>query len=291
MHACTWKHAGEFVRLRVEDTGHGIPPEVRQRIFEPFFTTKEPGKGTGLGLAMVFGIVKQHQGWIDCYSEIDRGTRFDIYLPRYHRPDELAPRTSAAPLPAQGHETILLVDDESMIRTLGQNILQSYGYRVLVAEDGAKAVEIYRRDPQHIDLVLLDVTMPGLSSRDAFQQLLQINPDVRVLFASGYSAEEIVQGPGDHVQGFVRKPYLPEELAQAVRARLEKQRSRVSAHFASVCSGGHKPEAPAKDSGILRCASGLYSLLQPTANRSREKDPGFERTGTTDALSWEKTTF
>jgi two-component system cell cycle sensor histidine kinase/response regulator CckA len=218
---------GEFVRLRVEDTGHGIPPEVRQRIFEPFFTTKEPGKGTGLGLAMVFGIVKQHQGWIDCYSELDRGTRFDVYLPRYHRPEESAPRTAAAQLPAQGHETILLVDDEAMIRTLGQNILQSYGYRVLVAEDGAKAVEIYRRDPQQIDLVLLDVTMPGLSGRDAYEQMMQFNPEVRVLFASGYSAEEIAQWPGDHVQGFVRKPYLPEELAQAVRARLEKPRSRA----------------------------------------------------------------
>jgi PAS domain S-box-containing protein len=218
---------GEFVRLRVEDTGHGIPPEVRQRIFEPFFTTKEPGKGTGLGLAMVFGIIKQHQGWIDCYSEVDRGTRFDIYLPRYQRPDETAPGTAAAPLPLQGHETILLVDDEAMIRTLGQNILQSYGYRVLVAEDGARAVDIYHREQPHIDLVLLDVTMPGLSGREASQQLLQINPEVRIVFASGYSAEEIAQWPGEHVQGFVRKPYLPEELAQAVRARLEKRPSRT----------------------------------------------------------------
>jgi PAS domain S-box-containing protein len=218
--------SGEFVRLRVEDTGHGIPPEVRQRIFEPFFTTKEPGKGTGLGLAMVFGILKQHKGWIDCYSEVGHGTRFDVYLPRYHRADEATPGAAASGLLVQGHETILLVDDEAMIRTLGQNILQSYGYRVLLAEDGARAVEIYRRERQQIDLVLLDVTMPGLSGHDAYQRLLQINPDVRVLLASGYSAEEIVQWPADHVAGFVRKPYLPEELAQAVRVGLEKKRMR-----------------------------------------------------------------
>lgn len=217
---------GEFVRLRVEDTGHGMPPEVRQRIFEPFFTTKEAGRGTGLGLAMVFGIVQQHKGWIDCYSEVNRGTQFDIYLPRYQPPHE----ADAGPTPPQsaagGHETILLVDDEPMIRTLGQNILESYGYRILLAEDGVKAVEIYRRDWQRIQLVILDLTMPGLAGRDAYEELVRINPEVRVLFASGYPVDEIAQLPSKRVQGFVRKPYLPDELAHAVRASLSKEGAR-----------------------------------------------------------------
>src|SRR5262249_30074872 len=110
--------------------------------------------------------------------------------------------------------------DEPMIRTLGQNILQSYGYQVILAEDGVKAVEIYRRDWQQIDLVILDLTMPGLAGREAYEQLVQINPQVRVLLASGYPAEEVAQMPNDRVQGFVRKPYLPGELGQAVRASL-----------------------------------------------------------------------
>ncbi|HLJ92640.1 MAG TPA: PAS domain S-box protein [Gemmataceae bacterium] len=216
---------GEFVRLRVEDNGQGMPPEVRQRIFEPFFTTKEPGRGTGLGLAMVFGIVKQHKGWIDCYSEVGRGTKFDIYLPRFQPPQEAGPSPAPSPTAAGGHDTILLVDDEPMIRTLGQNILQSYGYQVLLAENGARAVEIFQRDWQKIDLVILDLTMPGLAGREAYELLIQINPQARVLFASGYSAEEIAQMPSERVQGFVRKPYLPEELAHAVQVSLQKQQS------------------------------------------------------------------
>jgi PAS domain S-box-containing protein len=211
---------GEFVRLRVEDTGQGMPPEVRRRIFEPFFTTKESGKGTGLGLAMVFGIIKQHKGWIDCDSEVNRGTRFDIYLPRYEPPDKTVPAPALAESSVEGHETILLVDDDDMIRTLGQNILERYGYRVLLAENGTQAVELYRHKREQIDLVILDLTMPGLPGRDAYRHLLQINRDVHVLFASGYAPEDLARVPGDPFHGFVCKPYLPEELAHAVRASL-----------------------------------------------------------------------
>jgi PAS domain S-box-containing protein len=222
---------GEFVRLRVSDTGTGIPPEVKAHIFEPFFTTKGPGKGTGLGLATVFGIVKQHRGWIDCYSEVHHGTRFDVYLPRYCHEVEQTP----GPRPrqhGQGHETVLLVDDEATLRQLGATILQRYGYRVLLAEDGRQAVEIYQRDREHIDLVVLDLTMPRLSGRDAFREMRALDPDVRVLFASGYSAESLSEDDSGQVLGFVSKPYRPEELAGTVRAALDRSRASATAAFA-----------------------------------------------------------
>jgi PAS domain S-box-containing protein len=215
--------AGEFVRLRVSDTGHGIAPEVRAHIFEPFFSTKGPDKGSGLGLAMVFAIVKQHRGWIDCYSEAGRGTRFDIYLPRHVAKNESAPAARSSPTPApHGHEVILLADDEPMLRSLGRIILERYGYEVLLAEDGLQAVEKFRQDRDRIALVILDVTMPRLSGRDAVQRLREIDPTVRVLLASGYSADHPAENERDDILGFIGKPYRPEELAAAVRAALDR---------------------------------------------------------------------
>jgi two-component system cell cycle sensor histidine kinase/response regulator CckA len=215
--------AGAFVRLRVEDTGCGIPPEVRPHIFEPFFTTKGLGVGTGLGLAMVFGIVKQHQGWINWYSEVRRGTRFDLYFPRHNQAP--VPRPSIPPALPQGTETILLADDEPMIRNLGRLILERCGYQVLLAEDGEKAVEAYANRKGQIDLVILDLTMPRLSGRDAFHRLRQIDPNVSVLFASGYSADHTTSDELERALGFVGKPYRPEELASTVRSVLDRRRS------------------------------------------------------------------
>jgi PAS domain S-box-containing protein len=219
---------GEFVVLRVGDTGHGIPAEIRSRIFEPFFTTKRPGQGTGLGLAMVFGIVKQHQGWIDCHSETDRGTRFDIYLPRFVEGTGMSPEPASTPASNGGSETILIVDDEQMIRNLGKTILQRQGYEVMLAEDGQEALEIYMRDPQRIDLVILDLTMPRLSGHDTLREMRQINPDVPVLFASGYSAEHMSDTEREGVLGFINKPYRPQELANTVRAALNKRKGQAS---------------------------------------------------------------
>jgi PAS domain S-box-containing protein len=216
--------AGEFVRLSISDTGHGISPEIRARIFEPFFTTKAPGKGTGLGLAMVFGIVKQHHGWIEFSTEVNRGTRFDIFLPRYQpagSPQTPAPVPLRSP-PRGGTETILLADDEPMIRQLGRTILERYGYHVLLADDGLEAVEIYERARDRIALVILDLTMPRLSGHDALQHLLQIDPAVKVLLTSGYSPEHLDQSYHEHVLGFISKPFRPEQLADIVRGVLDR---------------------------------------------------------------------
>ncbi len=155
---------GAFIRLRVADTGSGIAPENLPRIFDPFFTTKQPGKGTGLGLAMVFGIVKQHEGWIECHSEPGRGACFDVYLPALAGPAEVGPAAAPTAALTAGHgEVVLLADDNEMLRLLGATILRHHGYRVLLAEDGQEAVETYEREGGRIDLIVLDLTMPRLS--------------------------------------------------------------------------------------------------------------------------------
>jgi PAS domain S-box-containing protein len=217
---------GLYVRLRVGDSGGGMAPEVRARIFEPFFTTKGPGKGTGLGLAMVFGIVKRHHGWVECTSALGQGSRFDVYLPR--AADAEAPAVPSYRSPESGRETILLADDEPLLRNLGRTILRHYGYEVLLAEDGQEAVDLYHRERGRIDLVILDLTMPRLSGRDAFRRLLELDPQVRVLFASGYSPEYVSTADHERSLGFVAKPYRPEVLAECVRAALDWRPGRGS---------------------------------------------------------------
>jgi len=214
---------GDYVRLRVRDTGHGIPPEVRSRIFDPFFTTKERGKGTGLGLAMVFGIVKQHQGWIECRSETGRGTTFDVFLPRSQAAPTQAVSVSR-PMPQRGTETILLVDDEAMIRQLGSQILRQQGYQVLVAENGWQALTVYQRERGRIDLVILDLTMPQVSGQDTLRHLRKLDPHVRVLYSSGYSADKVTESEAEGVLGFLSKPYSPREMAEQVREVLDRCR-------------------------------------------------------------------
>ncbi|MCE9530839.1 MAG: response regulator [Planctomycetes bacterium] len=215
---------GSFVRLRIGDTGSGMTTEVRARIFEPFFTTKEVGKGTGLGLAMVFAIVRQHQGWIECQSSVDHGTQFDVYLPKTNQSMKQTPIDMPTPLPTRlGNETILIADDEPMIRRLATLVLQRGGYTVLEAEDGQQAVDLYEREQDHIDLVLLDLTMPVLSGQEAFRKMLQINPSVKVLFASGYAVEQITIDEQEKVFGFVKKPYRAAELIQTIQEALRRQ--------------------------------------------------------------------
>ncbi len=207
---------GAFVRLRVEDTGTGIPPEVLPRIFDPFFTTKEQGKGTGLGLAMVFGIVRQHRGWVECFSEVGRGTRFDVYLPRAEVPAPPVPPTPAA----AGRGTVLVADDDAALRDLAVTFLRRGGFEVLRAEDGRRAVEIYERERGHIDVVLLDLRMPELSGAEALRRLRAIDPSVRVLLTSG-SSEPSPEGEEEaQTRGFLAKPYQEQDLIRAVRAAM-----------------------------------------------------------------------
>jgi PAS domain S-box-containing protein len=213
---------GAFVRLTVADSGHGIAPAIRDRIFEPFFTTKELGKGTGLGLALVHGIVTQHGGWVEVDSTPGGGTRFEVYLPATgvrcsvfgvsDQPTDRRTPNTEPPIT----QTILLVDDEPMICTLGRAILEERGYRVLLACDGQEAVEMYRRELGRVDLVILDLSMPRLNGRDACRQLTQIDPHVRVLLSSGFAPDTAEAMREAGVKGFVAKPYRPADLVAAV---------------------------------------------------------------------------
>jgi signal transduction histidine kinase/CheY-like chemotaxis protein len=211
---------GDFLRVSVIDSGCGIAPDVLPHIFEPFFTTKETGKGTGLGLAMIYSIVHEHRGWVECQSRAGHGSRFDVFLPRgVHRVVHVAkvepPRAAGYPQAA-----ILLVDDEEMIRHIGRSLLMKLGYSVLLAQDGQEAVEIYRDRPGEIDLVILDLRMPRLSGREALRQIRLVDPLARILFSSGFSVETITETEADGVLGFVSKPYRAQDLARAVERAL-----------------------------------------------------------------------
>jgi PAS domain S-box-containing protein len=215
--------AGRFVCLSVTDSGCGIPPEVLPRIFEPFFTTKEVGKGTGLGLATVFGIVQQHGGWINVYSEVGRGTTFRIYLPRLARTsDTKFLRRSRGPI-CGGTETILLVEDEPTLRAPAVTTLSRLGYRVLEASSGNEALEVWKQHRDEIRLLLTDLVMPGgMTGRELAAQLLEQNPKLKVVYSSGYSAEIVGKdfSPKENVN-FLTKPYEPEKLAQTIRNSLD----------------------------------------------------------------------
>ncbi|HEY1661770.1 MAG TPA: PAS domain S-box protein [Verrucomicrobiae bacterium] len=214
---------GSFICLAVSDTGYGIPPENLSRIFEPFFTTKGVGKGTGLGLATVFGIVQQHQGWINVYSEVGRGTTFRIYLPRLAKKStQKSEADSTVSLPG-GHETILLVEDDPFLRASIRKTLLQLGYRVLEAVNGIEALEIWTQHKHEIHLLLTDLVMPGgITGIDLGEQLLKDHPGLKVIYASGYAAEVAGKDfPLEEGVNFVTKPFSSARLAQTIRNRLD----------------------------------------------------------------------
>jgi CheY-like chemotaxis protein len=234
---CPEARPGAYVRLSVADTGSGMTEAVRGQLFEPFFTTKEAGKGKGLGLAMVRGIVKQHGGWVECHSSPMAGTRFDLHFAaaatggsgsRLMHVGSAVDALTVTPsptettvtdaLPDPALRTILFVDDDEMIRKIGRTVLDKAGYRVLQAQDGLEAVNVFARERGRIDLIVMDMTMPRLSGRDAFRQIARIAPNARVLFSSGFSPEDIADIEGS--VGLLSKPYRPPELVAAVRDAL-----------------------------------------------------------------------
>jgi PAS domain S-box-containing protein len=212
---------GDYVRLSVSDTGHGMDEETLHHIFEPFYTTKETGRGTGLGLAMVYGIVQQHNGHIKCHSKVGAGTTFKIYLPVVPVEAESVSPANRLTL-ARGTETILLVDDEEHVRELGKRILDRSGYTVLTAVNGRDALEVYKAEENQISLVILDLLMPEMGGRQCFQELMKINSQARVLVASGYTSGGTLKDVTElGATGFVSKPYGMTQLLQTVRDALD----------------------------------------------------------------------
>lgn len=222
-------HPGRYVALKVSDTGTGMDEETKARIFEPFFTTKEKGKGTGLGLSTVYGIVKQSGGNIWVYSEPGRGTSFKVYLPQTEDATETYERTTIETAPSGGSETILVVEDEDVVRGLTREILEGAGYKVLEASGGAEALRLCEETDEPIHLLLTDVVMPETSGREVAEQLKLLRPNLSVLFMSGYTDAAIVHhGILDSTVEFIQKPFNPRALVEKVREVLDLKLAVVS---------------------------------------------------------------
>ena len=213
---------GEHVLLKVSDKGQGMDKETLEHIFDPFYTTKGLAEGTGLGLAMVYGIVKSHGGLISCFSELGRGTTFKIYFPIIEQKIE-SEKATVTDMSKGGTETILLVDDEDFIRNVGERTLKRFGYIVLSASGGNEALEIYRKEQDQIGLVILDLMMPGMSGSRCLEEILKVNPQAKIIVASGYSdigpmKESIEAG----AKSFIGKPYEMRQLLEVVRDVLDE---------------------------------------------------------------------
>jgi signal transduction histidine kinase len=215
--------AGQYVELGVRDTGVGMDPDIQAHVFEPFFTTKETGKGTGLGLATVLGIVEQSGGAIWCRSEPGRGSAFTALLPAVAAmaESEAPPAAGLAEAPRGSAEVILLVEDEERVRKLTCRILKGLGYFVLQAKDGREGLSVWRKHRGKIDLLLSDVVMPGLGGRELAEQTLALSPDMKVLFISGHTLDVVLKEGIKTGTPFLRKPFVPAELARKVREVLD----------------------------------------------------------------------
>jgi CheY-like chemotaxis protein len=215
---------GKYVRVSITDTGIGMDAETREKIFTPFFSTKHMGQGSGLGLASAYGIVKNHDGFINVYSEKGKGTTFNIYLPASEKPV-----AKKFPEPKRreihfGQGTVLLVDDEDMIIEVGQKMLEKMGFRVLTAGSGQQAVDLYRRHREQIDVVILDMVMPGMGGGETFDRMKKIDERVKVILSSGYSINGQAKDIMDRgCSGFIQKPFSMQELSLKIRAVLDRK--------------------------------------------------------------------
>jgi PAS domain S-box-containing protein len=209
---------GHYCLIAVTDNGSGIPQGAIERIFEPFFTTKEEGKGTGLGLAMVYGVVKNHKGAINVYSEVGKGTVFKIYLPLAEKSvlDKLKPQPKSL---ISGNGKVLLIDDQAVVRQVGELMLKKLGYEVVMADNGKTGLEYYRTHFHEIDLVMIDMIMPEMGGLECLEQMKLINPQLKAILATGFSKEDIAEEINeDYVLGFIQKPFRLQELSEIVSA-------------------------------------------------------------------------
>lgn len=224
-HAHGYAQLGEYACIAVSDTGIGMNEEIHSKIFEPFFTTKEIGKGTGLGMSIVYGIIQQHNGFITVYSEAGTGTTFKIYLPIVHsqQNDQTKGKMEAEAEPEGGTETILLVEDNVSVRELTVTILSEYGYDVIQAEDGLDAIDKFKTHQDKIRLVLMDMIMPKMNGRDAYDEINKIRPGIKILFSSGYTAD-FIQDRGVSEEGIdlIMKPIQPLNLLRKIREILDR---------------------------------------------------------------------
>lgn len=213
---------GKYVVITVRDSGEGIPAEIKDRIFDPFFTTKAEGKGTGLGLATVFTIVKNHGGFINLYSEVGNGTTFKIYIPAHITSDTKVAEEEYSPRNAGKQEVVLVVDDEELIRTISRDILIENGYNVITAQNGAEAAEIYKEKSGEISLILTDVMMPVMNGVELIEIVRSINPGARIVAASGLMQGEIAAKLAQaKVSARLSKPFTADKLLAAVHQALE----------------------------------------------------------------------
>jgi PAS domain S-box-containing protein len=213
---------GKYVELSVTDTGIGMDNEIRQRIFDPFFTTKEMGRGTGLGLASAYGIIKGHDGYIDVESRKGEGATFSIYLPASEK--KIAKAVKITEKLLKGTETVLLVDDEEIILDIGRDLLKAMGCKTLTARGGHEAIELYQKNQDEIDIVILDMIMPNMSGGEVYDRMKEINPDIKALLSSGYSInDQATDILSRGCNGFIQKPFTINELSAAIRQILDKK--------------------------------------------------------------------
>ena len=211
---------GRYIRISVSDTGIGMDKATQERIFEPFFTTKEVGRGTGLGLASTYGIIKNHMGIINVYSEKGHGSTFKIYLPASKK--QVIKEKSRSEVAQGGTEMILLVDDEEMVADIGKDLLEKLGYTILVAASGTEALKIFNANRDEVKLVILDMIMPDMSGGETFSRLKAIKPDAKILLSSGYS----LNGRASKIMargcnGFIQKPFNLKQISRKIREILD----------------------------------------------------------------------